>query len=139
MAGNHVVTFETSTDAVTWTLLGTPVTTAGSTVIDPGSSFVSFGGARGSALGLLGSLAECSIGNGVATLVEFRARYDLANVAVAATQFNLTSGQKVIVERTGSPATVLTPPPVPPAPGVSWRWNQFHPSIEWDELWGVAA
>lgn len=138
LIANHVVKFETSVDLKTWTTLST-VTTPGVAQIDAGSTRITIGGARGSTLGLAGSVSDIVIRNAVETVLEMHCYYDLANVPANALSFYCHSGQLLDVVRSGSPGIVLTPPATPPPPGEAWAWNEFHPDVAWDELWGVTA
>lgn len=110
-AGNNVTKFETSRDGVNWTVLDI-VTVAGVAAIATGpAGYTSVGGRIGSNLGLDGAISDLKVELDGVVDFEMHTAVDLAGVAVGAASFIATSGETMTVNRTGSPALVLVPPP----------------------------
>jgi hypothetical protein len=110
-AAQHTVTHETSLDGNTWSPFEV-ITTGGVASVDGGSGSLAIGNRwAGSTLGLNGRVSDLIVRNAGATLFETHTERDLRGVAVDAATYVATSGHTVQVNRSGSPALTLVPPP----------------------------
>lgn len=80
-AGGNTATFLTSTDGITWTALGSPVTTAGVTSIFDSTAAMELGGAVGGTNAVAGTIFYAEVRNGIAGPIA--AKYDSSAVAVS--------------------------------------------------------